>query len=373
MIAPLHPLLDDRDVARARRRAASRDDVGERRLADVVRAAAGDQDPAGLEQLQRAQVDFLVAGERLGAPPPCSSRTPAGRARSCRTARRARSSSRSSSNTFIARASTFVDAVARGVLRECARPRPRRCRPRAPRRTRRERQREPAVVAEAVEQPSARVARGRLAVLALIEKQPGLLPAPRIDLVARRRPRAPSMDSGTVAVQHLDPLLEPFEQRGPADRCARGCRPAAAARPSDVDDLPAAGDRCPATAPAPPGSRRSDRRSATAADRASPWTRRYAVASMRSDRAKAQSPPRSARAMSVDRRRLVRRASACAARSPIDRCRARSRAAARAAAAHGRCRRPPASTLDDVAAIDPRMAAAQPLFAARRDDDSRDP
>ena len=76
----------------------------------------------------------------------------------------------------------------------------------------RQRQREAAVVAEGVEQPAARVARGRLAVLALIEEQPGLLAVIRIDLVVDRAPSRTSIVSGTVAVQHLDPLLEPFEQ-----------------------------------------------------------------------------------------------------------------------------------------------------------------
>ena len=113
MIAALHPLLDHRHV-RLRVDARVVDDLGERRLVDVVRAAAGDQRAARIEQLQRAQVDLLVAGARVRRPPPCSWRTPAGRARSCRTARPARSRPRSSSNTLPTRASTG-DAVARGV------------------------------------------------------------------------------------------------------------------------------------------------------------------------------------------------------------------------------------------------------------------
>ncbi len=76
---------------------------------------------------------------------------------------------------------------------------------------RREREAEAAVVAETVEHPAVRVTRGRLAVLALIEEQAGLLPAPRIDGVG---------DAGFVdadrlrhdAVQHLDLLLEAFER-----------------------------------------------------------------------------------------------------------------------------------------------------------------
>ena len=72
-------------------------------------------------------------------------------------------------------------------------------------------QREPAVVAEAVEQPSARVARGRLAILALIEKQPGLLSAPQVDVVLDA-----AFDHadrfGHVAGQHVHALLQPFEQ-----------------------------------------------------------------------------------------------------------------------------------------------------------------
>ena len=114
MIAALHPLLDHRDVRlRVDRRVV--DDLGERRLVDVVRTAAGHERAARVEQLQRAQVDLLVAGSGLRRPPPCSSRTPADRARSCRTARRRRSRPRSSSNTLPTRAST-CDAVARGVL-----------------------------------------------------------------------------------------------------------------------------------------------------------------------------------------------------------------------------------------------------------------
>ena len=63
---------------------------------------------------------------------------------------------------------------------------------------RRERQREAAVVAERVEQAAARVARGRLAVLPLIEKQPGLLAAIRDRPGTDTRPSRTSMVSGTV-------------------------------------------------------------------------------------------------------------------------------------------------------------------------------
>src|SRR5437762_5653226 len=60
MVAALHPLFDNRDM-----------DLGidrrlvhqfrERRLVDVVRATAGHERAAGVEQLQRAKIDFLVA------------------------------------------------------------------------------------------------------------------------------------------------------------------------------------------------------------------------------------------------------------------------------------------------------------------------
>ena len=77
-----------------------------------------------------------------------------------------------------------------------------------------EHQREAAVVAEAVEQPAARVGGGRRAVFPLVEKQTGLLSAPEIDVV---------LDAGFrhrhglrhVAGQDLDPLLEPFEHSRP--------------------------------------------------------------------------------------------------------------------------------------------------------------
>ena len=131
----------------------------------------------------------------------------------------------------------------------------------------RQRQREAAVVAEAVEQPSARVARRRGAVLALIEEQPGLLAAPQVDLVARCRLSVTVDDLGHLAGAAPRPAARALRARAPADRCAPGCRAAAASSDERLDDQPAAGDRCPATAPARPGSRRSDRRSATAADR----------------------------------------------------------------------------------------------------------
>ena len=75
----------------------------------------------------------------------------------------------------------------------------------------RETQREAAVIAERVEQPPTRVARRRLAVLALIEKQPGLLPSSQIDLVLDR-PFAHGHRVGNRAGQVRDRLLETFER-----------------------------------------------------------------------------------------------------------------------------------------------------------------
>ena len=116
----------------------------------------------------------------------------------------------------------------------------------------RETQREPAVVAEAVEQPAARVARRRLAVLALIEKQPGLLAVPRVDLVLDR-PFAHGDPIGHVAVEHVDALLEAFEQPHPRIVARQH-----AARARQLDEhrheLRAAADPSPATAPARPGT-----------------------------------------------------------------------------------------------------------------------
>src|SRR5262249_35664229 len=63
MISALHPFLDDDNVAAGVHRG-RRQHVGERRLADVVGAAAGHEEAARPEQLERAEVDLLVAGER---------------------------------------------------------------------------------------------------------------------------------------------------------------------------------------------------------------------------------------------------------------------------------------------------------------------
>ena len=75
----------------------------------------------------------------------------------------------------------------------------------------RETKREAAVIAERVEQPPARVARRRLAVLALIEKQTGLLPSPEIDLVLDR-PLAHGHRVGNRTGQIRNRLLETFER-----------------------------------------------------------------------------------------------------------------------------------------------------------------
>src|SRR6186713_3448039 len=64
MVASLLALLDDRD-GRARVGRRLLDDLEEQLLADVVRAAAGDERAVGIQQLDRAQVDFLVAGGGL--------------------------------------------------------------------------------------------------------------------------------------------------------------------------------------------------------------------------------------------------------------------------------------------------------------------
>ena len=64
MIAALHAFFDDRHV-RLRVDGGIVDDFRERRLVDVVRATAGHERPARVEQFQRAQVDLLVAGRRL--------------------------------------------------------------------------------------------------------------------------------------------------------------------------------------------------------------------------------------------------------------------------------------------------------------------
>src|SRR6478752_3781297 len=64
MIAALHPLFDDCDL-RLRIDGGVIHDLRELRFADVIRAAAGDQRPSRLQQLQGAKVDLLVPGGRL--------------------------------------------------------------------------------------------------------------------------------------------------------------------------------------------------------------------------------------------------------------------------------------------------------------------
>src|SRR3954469_6256990 len=64
VIAALRALLDQRDLG-VRVGGGGCDHVDEQLFANVVRATARDEKAAGAEQLQRAQVDFLVARERL--------------------------------------------------------------------------------------------------------------------------------------------------------------------------------------------------------------------------------------------------------------------------------------------------------------------
>ena len=65
MIAALHAFLEHRHV-RLRVDGRLVDDLGEQRLVDVVRTAAGVERAAAVEQLQRAQIDLLVAGAGIG-------------------------------------------------------------------------------------------------------------------------------------------------------------------------------------------------------------------------------------------------------------------------------------------------------------------
>ena len=143
--------------------------------------------PPGLQQLQRAQVDLLVAGARVR-----DRRLVLGERRRIehdRVEPLAEPLEAAQLVEHVADAGVDGDAVARGVLPDA--------RDRVLGDVERDRlvaappqhQREAAVVAEAVEQPAARVGRRRGAVLALIEKQPGLLAVPQIDVVLRCRSR----------------------------------------------------------------------------------------------------------------------------------------------------------------------------------------
>jgi hypothetical protein len=67
------------------------------------------------------------------------------------------------------------------------------------------------VIAEAVEHASAGVAHRRLAVLSLIEKQPGFLAMPQVHFVLHR-PFAHRHGVGNLAGQHVHALLEPLER-----------------------------------------------------------------------------------------------------------------------------------------------------------------
>jgi hypothetical protein len=64
VVAALHPFFDNGHVGpRINRRVV--DDFRKGRFVDVVRAAAGHENPISIEQLQRTQVDFLVTGCRF--------------------------------------------------------------------------------------------------------------------------------------------------------------------------------------------------------------------------------------------------------------------------------------------------------------------
>ena len=238
--------------------------------------------PPGREQLHRPQVDFLVAAVAFstasllfanagGSSTIVSNRSPA------------RSSWRSSSNTFAARASRLPMPLRAAFRRMC---------PTASSETSSattdshavgQLQGEGAVVAEAVEQAAARVARGGRAVLALIEEEAGLLAVPQVDLVldaalahrARRRRH--------LAVQQRRPSSSSPRAAAPARRSARGCPAGFSSSTSMRDDVAAAAGRRPARAPARPGSRRTDRRRSDGSRSPSPCTSRQAVASMSSD------------------------------------------------------------------------------------------
>ena len=66
------------------------------------------------------------------------------------------------------------------------------------------------MITERVEQPPTRVARGGVTVLALVEKQTGLLPSSKIDLILDR-PFAHGHRVGNRPSQVRDRLLETFE------------------------------------------------------------------------------------------------------------------------------------------------------------------
>ena len=182
---------------------------GERRLAEVIRTAAGDERPSRIEQLERAEVDLLVAGRGLG---------------DRRLVLRERGRIEDDRVKALAQpleATQFVEDVAHPRVDDHAVPvgvgaevRDRlfggvdrdRFLAMPP-----ERDGEPAVITEAIEQAPACIPGGRRPVLALIEKQPRLLPGSQINGVGD----ADLGDTdllGNVACQYFDALLEAFEE-----------------------------------------------------------------------------------------------------------------------------------------------------------------
>ena len=176
-----------------------------------------------------------------------------------------RSSSRSSSKTFIARACTLVMPFRAALAAMRATASSEMSTAITSVHTGDKRQGEPAVVAERIERPAASVAGRGDAVLALVEKQTRLLAVVRIDHVAgpglRESRCLPARCRGAPSPSARAPRAD-----ARAGRCGRESPPAAAARRAGASG-PAAADRPPAPAPGAPGSRRSDRRRAPAGDR----------------------------------------------------------------------------------------------------------
>ena len=210
MVARLAALLDDRD----RRPRVDRGRVEDRlevRLVDVVRARAGDEAPARVQELQRAEVDLLVPAGRLRTRP-CSWRRRAGRGSRCRSARRAvevvqesktlasrvvtlpsplsaaLAFTRASASSETSTATTSVAPAPPGT--------------------------EAAVVGEGVEDAAPGVAGGHQVVLALVEEEPGLLAVPEVDLSARAA--LSHLDRlRDLAVEHADLLLQALQLAHP--------------------------------------------------------------------------------------------------------------------------------------------------------------
>ena len=229
-----------------------------------------------------------------------------------------------------------------------------------------ERQREAAVVAEAIEQAAARVQRRGRAVLALVEKQPGLLTVPQVDLVL-------DADSRTGTASGTSPASTSTFCSSPSSSRVRGSLRARMPRGRSCSLRIRDDERQQRSIPL--RQRLHDQVVAVAIDDERRQEIGFAVHQPVRRRIDAAAP-------GAERDRRRDSAPRCSASSATDvpvgqhaqrdlrsiAVQAPGRASGRAGSAPSRDRRR-GLDLDDVGAIDPRVAGLEPLLAARRNDD----